>query len=560
MVYFLFVLLLLTIVAMLSTRNFKKKQKVKEEKLRNQWGEAKTELFDFEKITLYSDLNKEINFHQLSAQTKTDIDFNDIFCLVDRTTSRIGQQFLLAVLSNPTNDTIALKKLNEQANFFKENEGMRMEVQVELLKLSSNDAYLIPTLLTDHSFVKPAWYKFVFPSLLLIPLLVALSPLYHKLLLWTMVPLAVNVFLHYRNKNFTKRFYKLFQQLNILINSSKKLNKKDLPFDNCLIEENAEKLKSIQIKSMLLSFDESTIKDELSQVFLYLYELFKAVFLIEFFTFYSVLKDIDKNQEAILHLFKYTGQIDTAISIASLRAGNQPTCQPVFLPLIKQLSATKIYHPLIAGCITNDIFVDAKSVLITGSNMSGKTTFLRTLALNAVLAQTIFTCFADSFNTPLVKLHSSVRIDDNLLEGKSYYFEEVTVMGALIKEVNQDWQNIFILDEVFKGTNTIERIASAKAILSFLNKYNNMVFVTSHDVELAALLSDEYELYHFAETIEADGLHFDHLLKGGSLKTTNAIKILALSNYPAEIIEEATNISEGLLLRHQQINNQFLPA
>ena len=150
-----------------------------------------------------------------------------------------------------------------------------------------------------------------------------------------------------------------------------------------------------------------------------------------------------------------------------------------------------------------------------------------------------------------------MRIDDNLLDGKSYYFEEVTVMAALIKQVEQDWQNIFMLDEVFKGTNTIERIASSKAILSYLNKKNNLVFVTSHDVELSTLLADEYELYHFAETIEADGLHFDHLLKPGSLKTTNAIKILALSNYPAGIIDEANSISENLSLRHKQINESF---
>ena len=560
MVYFLFVLLLLTIIAMLSARSFKKKQKEKEEKLCSQWGKVKTAPFDFEKIALYADLNKGIHFHQLSAQTKTDIDFNDIFCLVDRTVSRVGQQFLYATLSNPTNDKVALHKQHEQAIFFSSNEALRIETQLQLSKLNDDAAYLITTLAEDHSFVKPVWYKFVLPSLFLIPLMVALSPLYHKILLWIMVPLAVNVFLHYRNKVFTKRFYKLFQQLNILINVCKKLNAKALPFENDLVEKSAEKLKRIQLKSKLLSFDVSTIKDELTQIFLYVYELFKAVFLIEFFTFYSILKDIDKNREAILHLFKYAGQIDTAISIASLRAGNLTTCQPKFLPPCKQFSSTNIYHPLITNCVTNDITVDIKSVLITGSNMSGKTTFLRTLALNSVLAQTIFTCFADTYNTPFVKLHSSVRIDDNLLDGKSYYYEEVTVMAALIKHVEQEWQNIFMLDEVFKGTNTIERIASSKAILSYLNKKNNLVFVTSHDVELSTLLEEEYELYHFAETIEGDGLHFDHLLKAGALQTTNAIKILALSNYPIEIIEEAKSISESLLLRHQQMNDLSLYA
>lgn len=189
--------------------------------------------------------------------------------------------------------------------------------------------------------------------------------------------------------------------------------------------------------------------------------------------------------------------------------------------------------------------------------MSGKTTFLRTLALNSVLAQTIFTCFAESFKTPFVKLHSSVRIDDSLLDGKSYYFEEVNIMGKLIQEAEQNCQNMFMLDEVFKGTNTIERIASAKAILSYLNRKNNVVFVTTHDVELSTLLAEEYELYHFSETMDVDGLHFDHLLKAGVLKTTNAIKTLALSNYPHQIIEEANNISERLLLLHKKVNEHY---
>lgn len=557
MVYLLFALLLLTIVVMLSVKIFKKKQKILKEQLINQWGKAKTEPFDFDKITIYAELNKDNKFHQLSAQTKTDIDFNDIFCLLDRTTSRVGQQYLYAVLSNPTNNETALRKLNDQVNFFSDNEELRINVQLQLLHLNNEDAYFIPTLLTDNFFAKPAWNKFVFATLILIPVFAGLSFFYPAVLFCIVALLMINVFFHYRNKIYTKRFNKLFQQLNLLINCCKNLSYKQLPFDNSLIESTTATLKSFQKKTKLISFDGVSIKDEITQVTLYFYELFKALFLIEFFAFYSILKEIDKKQETILYLFNYIGAIDTAISIASLRAANLPICQPEFLPPSKQFSSTKTYHPLIENCVTNNINVHTKSVLITGSNMSGKTTFLRTLALNSVLAQTIFTCFAESFKTPFIKLHSSVRIDDNLLDGKSYYFEEVSVMAALIKQADQQWQNIFILDEVFKGTNTIERIASAKAILSYLNKKNNLVFVSTHDVELSALLAAEYELYHFAETINANGLHFDHLLKAGALTTTNAIKILALANYPNQIIKEAKNISERLLRLHKKVNDEY---
>jgi len=111
---------------------------------------------------------------------------------------------------------------------------------------------------------------------------------------------------------------------------------------------------------------------------------------------------------------------------------------------------------------------------------------------------------------------------------------------------NLPHQNLFILDEVFKGTNTVERISAAKAILSYLNRNDNIVVVSTHDIELADMLEGEYDLYHFTETVENSKLHFDHRIKPGQIRTRNAIKILELANYPAEIISEAREISATL--------------
>lgn len=546
MMYLLFFLLLLTIAGMVSSRSNRIKQQKKIAALQEEWGLAKNAEFNFNFISIFNEVNKEKNFHQLSAQTKSDIDFDDLFCLVDRTTSNVGQQYLYDALSKPTSDVTALKQLNEQVEFFTQNEKLREEVQQLLIGLGNNNAYFIATLLSNYLPEKPTWYRFLLPYMALIFLLILIVPFRPIMFLLLVLPFSVNVFLHFRNRNHTKRFNKSFPQLNLLILICEKLAAKDIPFDNNTVNSSIQHLKPIQRKSRLLTFDDATFKDELTQFVLHFFELVKAFFLVEYFTFYSMIKEVKSKQFDILNLFKYVGLIDSAISIASLRTGHLKTCQPVFLPTEKQLCCKAIYHPLIPDCISNDIVVQSKSILITGSNMSGKTTFLRTFALNTILAQTIYTCFAESFHTPVLKLHSSVRIDDNLLDGKSYYFEEVTIMGGLISEVNQSGQSIFILDEVFKGTNTIERIASAKAILSYLNKNNHIVFVTTHDVELSAMLSDEYELYHFAEKIENDQFQFDHKLKSGPLKTSNAIRILELYNYPAEIITEARTISKNL--------------
>src|SRR5690606_23150316 len=104
-------------------------------------------------------------------------------------------------------------------------------------------------------------------------------------------------------------------------------------------------------------------------------------------------------------------------------------------------------------------------------------------------------------------------------------------------------ENLFLLDEIFKGTNTVERISAGKAVLSVLTKNNNIVLVSTHDIELTDMLSDEYGLYHFSETVDEKIVGFDYRLKAGKLKNRNAIRILEINDYPKEVIREAMEIS-----------------
>jgi DNA mismatch repair ATPase MutS len=285
------------------------------------------------------------------------------------------------------------------------------------------------------------------------------------------------------------------------------------------------------------------MKDDLSQFGFYLNEMINGIFLIEIMTVLNLSKALKNRATHISTLFNFIGETDTCISIASLRSGSKNTCRPVFLGKGKNLSTRGVYHPLIANCVSNDINIKNHSVLITGSNMSGKTTFLRTMIINSILAQSIYTCFADEFSTPLLRQFSSIRIDDNLFEGKSYFFEEVNVIGLFIEAMQSAHQNLFVLDEVFRGTNSIERAALTKAILSYLNKGGNIVIVSSHDVELSDLLRNEYDVYHFTEDIENRQLYFDHRLRPGPLRTRNAIRLLEIGEFPSEIISEARALS-----------------
>jgi DNA mismatch repair ATPase MutS len=513
------------------------------QKLRDGWGVPKDEDFDFNVIGRFSRLESENAFHKLSDQTINDIDFYKLFAFLDRTTSRVGQQFLYRQVSQPTNSIDELKKFDELVNLFSKDASVREQIQFDLIKLNSYDAHSISLLLRDKLIEKPTWHKYIWLNTSFVVTLLLLATQFPALLILLLAPIIFNMFLHYWNKNNTFQFVKSFPQLSLLMEVSKRINQLDF-FRKEMVNDSILALKPFQTKLRLISLgQDGSSSNELSNFANYFTEIIKAIFLIELYALFSLTKELENKKNHIITLFTFVGQIDSAISVASLRSSQSEICRPIFTKSEKRLSTKKMHHPLVKNCVTNDINMERKGILITGSNMSGKTTFLRTLTINSILAQTIYTCFAESFTTPILRQFSSIRIDDNLEDGKSYYFEEVNVVGSLISEVNNQCQNLFVLDEVFRGTSTVERIASAKAILSYLNKEENIVIVSTHDVELAELLREEYDLYHFSESVEGKELLFDHTLKDGPLKTRNAITILEIADYPKEIVEEARRLS-----------------
>jgi DNA mismatch repair ATPase MutS len=233
-----------------------------------------------------------------------------------------------------------------------------------------------------------------------------------------------------------------------------------------------------------------------------------------------------------------------AISIASLKSNDLHICKPSF-STSNEFNISKIYHPLIENCITNDMNLKDKILLLKGSNMSRKSTFIRTVAINSILVQTLHICFANFYTTTFYKVYSSIRISDDLLEDTSYYLQEILAIKNLIEALKDERPCLFILDELFKGTNIVERISDGKAILSYLNSNKNPIFVSTHDIELTTLLEKEhYKLYHFNEAIEKNNLFFDRKIKEGKLTTGNAIHILNIYEYPAEIIQDAKAVEK----------------
>ncbi len=278
----------------------------------------------------------------------------------------------------------------------------------------------------------------------------------------------------------------------------------------------------------------------------YIIELIKVLFLLEPQLLFSVLKRLNSRREEIHQIYQFVGELNVAIAIASLREGLACYSHPTITENNRHLAGVDIYHPLIENYVANTIELHQKSALLTGSNMSGKTTFIRTLGINAIMGQTINTCFAQEFTMPRLKVHSAIRITDDLINEKSYYFEEVLTIKEMLHESRSGAQNLFLLDELFKGTNTVERIAAGKSVLTYLNKEDNIVLIATHDLELSDYLKETFDLYHFTEVVEDEAILFDYKIKGGNLTTTNAVRILELNGYPSEVTSEAKRLSEQI--------------
>lgn len=206
-------------------------------------------------------------------------------------------------------------------------------------------------------------------------------------------------------------------------------------------------------------------------------------------------------------------------------------------PVIK---AKQLGHPLIAKDrkVCNDITVGnvGDILLITGSNMSGKSTFLRTLGINLRLCLAGAPVNAQSFQAMPFRLFSSINVTDDLDEGLSHFYAEVTRLRNMLDALNKETQYplFFMVDEIYRGTNNKERLIGSDAFLKQVAGQRGVGVVTTHDLELAQLEEEIGVLsnWHFEETIEAGKMRFEYKIKPGPCPTTNALKIMAMEGLP----------------------------
>lgn len=240
--------------------------------------------------------------------------------------------------------------------------------------------------------------------------------------------------------------------------------------------------------------------------------------------------------------FEALGQIEALASLATYTYERPDHTFPEVVLGPPVFEASGLGHPMIPPDVrvANDVSFakPGQALLITGSNMSGKSTLLRAIGVNAVLAQAGAPVCAERLRMSPLAVRTSMRIDDSLDQGVSHFYAELARLKSIVDAADAGSSVLFLLDEVLHGTNSRERHIGAKAVVLHLLDRGAIGALTSHDLALADLAeasAGRVSIVHFEEIIRDGRMAFDYTLKPGVVRTTNALRLMRLVGLDIDI-------------------------
>ena len=244
--------------------------------------------------------------------------------------------------------------------------------------------------------------------------------------------------------------------------------------------------------------------------------------------------------DEILAVFETLGRVDAAIAVASWRESMPLWCEPEldFEAGRGYVKAEGLVHPLLSSPVPNGLELE-RPALVTGSNASGKSTYLRTALIAALLSQAACTCPGESWRASVFHIYATMALRDDLLSGESYYIAEILATKRILDAADAGEPVLCAVDEVLRGTNTIERISAASEILLALADAGALCIAATHDLELCTILEGRFELLHFEEEVTDEGMSFDYRVRPGPTRTRNAIQLLRLMGLDEGITDRA---------------------
>lgn len=359
--------------------------------------------------------------------------------------------------------------------------------------------------------------------------------------------LAINVITYFQGKSRISPYLASFRYLLRLLSCADRLEEVLKKSDAALYAEDIRALdagrsalSSFRRGSAMLMAGSATSGNPVDLVLDYV----RIFFHIDLIKFNAMLGDVQKHLTDIDALITVVGRLDAEISIASFR-NSLPAYSVPALTETKEEETPKFFveglvHPLLAEPVPNDLHA-ARAVLLTGSNASGKSTFLKACALCALLSQAIHTTPAKHYEGSYFRILTSMALRDSIQEGQSYFMVEIRSLKRILDAAQEKDQCpvLCAIDEVLRGTNTIERIAASSEILRALAGSSARVFAATHDIELTGLLQDSFDNYHFTEEMKEGDVVFSYRLEKGPATTRNAIRLLSMVGFDPALTENA---------------------
>lgn len=491
------------------------------------------EVKNYEIVRKFFDMSEKGEY-TLDSQTWDDLNMNKVYEKLNRTYSSPGEEVLYSMLRNPLIDEGELKKRDKIIESFKSNSNLRERLQGIFFDLKKNrlNSFLemIENVLTVNK-VKYYLYTFIgkiFPAIAIL-LGIFIDPKYLVLLLAVS---GLNLLISLKEIKEMKS--NGISYLREIIKAAKKIAKVK---DNDIVKY-TDRITAIlkQIKVI----DRGTTFVDVENMWGGFFESISGVLLLQECSYYAISGYINKDKKVLLELYYLIGELEALIAVGCYQYNlSGKYAKPKFIKEIS-LKIKDGVHPLIDNAVPNSIFIKNTGIVLTGTNTSGKSTFLRMLGVNILLAQTFYFTLAKSYEACFFNIVSSISPNDDLINGKSFYMAEADSILRIITALEKDTPVFCPIDEMFRGTNPIERISISAEILTYLIKAKTISIVATHDRELTEILKKSYEFYYFSEDIDSsNGLKFDYKLKKGVSQTRNAIRLLEYMNYPKVITDSA---------------------
>jgi hypothetical protein len=483
-------------------------------------------------------LTSDVDGASIDDRTWRDLDLDLVFALLDRTVSGVGQQSLYHRLRSRTslNTLRAFEALTARMST---DVPLRERCQMALAPLRGFGAFSLWQL-AEPGVLEVRRTDVLSPLLALAVLVTAATAFWWStafVILVALLPacLAVRIL----NARRIAEIIEPFRLLGPLIAAADTLQSvvdaQNAGLTQPLVSD-AQSLARLRIVAGWLARDSATM-DPLTGV---IFELLSFLLALDGNALSLGGLELRRHRANLSRTIAAVGEVDCAIAIASYRGSSGRWTRPSFQDPSAPVLIRDLRHPLLPEAVPNSVrFAPPHGVLITGSNMSGKSTFLRSMGLAAVMSRTINTCVADEYVCPLLWVRSCMGRSDSLVEGRSYYLDEVQGVLSLIEASQSSEMQVCLLDELFRGTNAFERVGAAEAALRQFTKAAtpHLVIAATHDIELTSLLADAYTTFHFADRLTSEV--FEYRLAQGPSRTRNAITLLEMNGAPADIVARA---------------------